>query len=192
MVFYHFIVTIIKLHFNIISYYYKLIAVEGLRDFGPCQSPFGSFLLLQGLETLPLRAARHNENAIQLAYWLSNHPLVEFVNHICLQSNPWHDVALKYFRQNAFGSILTFGLKGGVTAGKKFINAVKLMSHLANVGDAKTLVIHPASTTHEQLSKEEQVASGVTPNMIRVSVGLENIEDILSDFEQAFEASQEV
>ena len=159
--------------------------VEGLRDFGPSLSPFNSFLLLQGLETLSLRVHRHAENALTLATWLENHPSVEFVYYPGLSSSPYHDLAKKYL-QNGFGGVLQFGIKGGAENGKKFINSLQLVSHLANVGDAKTLAIHPASTTHEQLSEAEQKQSGVLPNLIRISVGLEHIEDIKNDFEQAF------
>ena len=170
---------------------FYLRIVEGLRDLGSSQSPFGSFLLLQGLETLPLRGDRHVENANKLALWLKSHPAVESVNHPSLPDQAWHANAVKYFRAGTFGVVLTFNIKGGVEAGKRFINSVKLLSHLANVGDAKTLVIHPASTTHEQLSDVEQVSSGVTPNLIRVSVGLENFDDITEDFNQALNLSQE-
>lgn len=159
--------------------------VEGLRDFGPSLSPFNSFLLLQGLETLSLRVHRHAENALTLATWLENHPSVEFVYYPGLSSSPYHELAKKYL-QNGFGGVLQFGIKGGAEHGKKFINSLHLVSHLANVGDAKTLAIHPASTTHEQLSEVEQKQSGVLPNLIRISVGLEHIEDIKNDFEQAF------
>lgn len=159
--------------------------VEGLRDFGPSLSPFNSFLLLQGLETLSLRVHRHAENALTLATWLENHPSVEFVYYPGLSSSPYHELAKKYL-QNGFGGVLQFGIKGGAENGKKFINSLQLVSHLANVGDAKTLAIHPASTTHEQLSEVEQKQSGVLPNLIRISVGLEHIEDIKNDFEQAF------
>jgi len=159
--------------------------VEGLRDFGPSLSPFNSFLLLQGLETLSLRVHRHAENALTLATWLENHPSVEFVYYPGLSSSPYHELAKKYL-QNGFGGVLKFGIKGGAENGKKFINSLQLVSHLANVGDAKTLAIHPASTTHEQLSEVEQKQSGVLPNLIRISVGLEHIEDIKNDFEQAF------
>ncbi|MHB1050043.1 MAG: O-acetylhomoserine aminocarboxypropyltransferase/cysteine synthase family protein [Bacteroidota bacterium] len=159
--------------------------VEGLRDIGPALSPFNSFLLLQGLETLSLRIERHNQNAQKLALWLTNHPLVEWVSYPGLQDHPSHARAKKYFRNGLFGSILAFGLKGGAEAGKSFINNVKLSSLLANVGDAKTLVIHPASTTHEQLTKEDQLASGVTPDLVRVSVGIEHIEDIIEDFDES-------
>lgn len=159
--------------------------VEGLRDFGPSLSPFNSFLLLQGLETLSLRVHRHAENALGLATWLESHPSVDFVYYPGLASSPYHLLAKKYL-QNGFGGVLQFGIKGGADNGKKFINSLQLVSHLANVGDAKTLAIHPASTTHEQLSEAEQHQSGVLPNLIRISVGLEHIEDIKNDFEQAF------
>lgn len=159
--------------------------VEGLRDFGPSLSPFNSFLLLQGLETLSLRVHRHAENALTLATWLERHPSVDFVYYPGLASSPYHLLAKKYL-QNGFGGVLQFGIKGGAEHGKKFINSLQLVSHLANVGDAKTLAIHPASTTHEQLSEAEQKQSGVLPNLIRISVGLEHIEDIKNDFEQAF------
>jgi O-acetylhomoserine/O-acetylserine sulfhydrylase len=160
--------------------------VEGLRDFGPSQSPFNSFLLVQGLETLSLRVERHTQNALALATWLENHPSVEFVWYPGLKTSPYHDLAQKYL-QHGFGGVLQFGIKGGVEKGKQFINALRLVSHLANVGDAKTLAIHPASTTHEQLSPEEQHQAGVLPNLIRISVGLEHIDDIKADFQQAFQ-----
>jgi O-acetylhomoserine/O-acetylserine sulfhydrylase len=161
--------------------------VEGLRDFGNAISPFNSFLLLQGLETLSLRVERHNSNALALAEWLSNHPKVESVNYTGLSNNPYHALGKKYLN-GGFGSVFTFDVKGGYEAAKKVINNLKLVSHLANVGDAKTLAIHSASTTHEQLSSQEQAAAGVGQGMIRVSVGLEHIEDIKDDFEQAFAA----
>jgi len=160
--------------------------VEGLRDFGPALSPFNSFLLLQGLETLSLRVQRHAENALALAKWLEGHPQVEFVWYPGLESSPYHALGKKYLH-NGFGGVLQFGIKGGKEKAAAFINALKLASHLANVGDAKTLVINPATTTHEQLSEEEQLASGVLPNQIRVSAGIEHIEDIKADFEQAFQ-----
>jgi O-acetylhomoserine (thiol)-lyase len=160
--------------------------VEGLRDFGPALSPFNSFLLLQGLETLSLRVERHAQNALALATWLQSHPAVEFVWYPGLESSPYHNLAKSYL-QHGFGGVLQFGIKGGVETGKQFINALKLISHLANVGDAKSLAIHPASTTHEQLSPEEQTQAGVLPNLIRISVGLEHIDDIKADFEQAFQ-----
>lgn len=161
--------------------------VEGLRDFGPSISPFNSFLLLQGLETLSLRVQRHAENALALAQWLKTHPSVEFVWYPGLEDSPYHQLAKTYLK-NGFGGVLQFGIKGGVENGKSFINALKLVSHLANVGDAKTLAIHPASTTHEQLGPEEQTQAGVLPNLIRISVGIEHLEDIKHDFEQAFQS----
>ena len=159
--------------------------VEGLRDYGPCVSPFNSFLFLQGIETLSLRVERHNSNALTLANWLNNHPQVDWVWYPGLKDYPSNENAKKYLRSGYFGSMLSFGIKGGLEAGKKFINSVKLASLVANVGDAKTLVIHPASTTHQQLSNEEQKSSGVLPEGIRVSVGIEHIDDIINDFEQA-------
>lgn len=159
--------------------------VNALRDMGGCQNPFGSFLLMQGLETLSLRCKAHCENANKLAAWLDAHPKVEWVKHASLPNHPSHEDAKKYLRPNTFGAVLSFGPAGGYEAANKFIDAVKIASHLANVGDAKTLVIHPASTTHQQLSKEEQTAAGVHPAMIRVSVGYEDIEDIIADFDQA-------
>lgn len=161
--------------------------VEQLRDVGPALSPFNSFLFLQGLETLSLRVERHCQNTLELARWLSNHPKVEKVTYPGLETHPDHETAKKYFRKNLFGGILTFEVKGGFEAGKKFINNVKLASLLANVGDAKTLVIHPASTTHSQLSEEEQITAGVSSGLIRVSVGIEHIDDIKEDFEQALD-----
>ena len=159
--------------------------VEGLRDLGPALSPFNSFLFIQGLETLSLRVDRHCENAIKLAKWLENDKRVDWVWYPGLESHPYHESAKKYLNRGKFGSILAFGINGGLEVGKKFINNVKLASLLANVGDAKTLVIHPASTTHQQLSEEEQKQSGVLPEMIRVSVGLEHIDDIIEDLDQA-------
>lgn len=161
--------------------------VEQLRDVGPALSPFNSFLFLQGLETLSLRVERHCQNTLELARWLSHHPKVEKVTYPGLESHPDHETAKKYFRKNLFGGILTFEVKGGFEAGKKFINNVKLSSLLANVGDAKTLVIHPASTTHSQLSEDEQTTAGVSSGLIRVSVGIEHIDDIKEDFEQALD-----
>ncbi len=160
--------------------------VEGLRDFGASQSPFNAFLLLQGIETLSLRVQRHVDNALALAEWLQNLPQVTFVDYPGLAGNPYEDLAKKYLK-NGFGGVLNFGVRGGKENASKFIDSLKLASHLANVGDAKTLVIHPASTTHEQLSEAEQLAAGVQPNQVRISVGIEHIEDIKADFEQAFE-----
>ena len=160
--------------------------VEGLRDYGASLSPFNSFLLLQGLETLSLRVERHVENALALAEWLEQHPQVDYVQYPGLKSSPYYQLAKKYM-PNGFGGILNFGVKGGKQNASAFIDNLKLASHLANVGDAKTLAIHPASTTHEQLGAEEQIAAGVEPNLVRISVGIEHIEDIKADFEQAFE-----
>ncbi len=159
--------------------------VEGLRDFGPVISPFNSFMLLQGLETLSLRVQRHADNTLELSRWLAAHPSVAWVNYPGLEEHPTHGQALRYLT-NGFGCVLTFGVKGGYEATVRFIESVRLASHLANVGDAKTLVIHPASTTHQQLSPEEQSAAGVSLDMVRVSVGIEHIDDIKADFEQAF------
>lgn len=161
--------------------------VEGLRDFGTSQSPFNSFLLIQGLETLSLRAQRHADNALALAEWLESHPSVEYVLYPGLKSNSYHALAQEYLK-SGYGGVLQVGIKGGKEKAAAFISALKLASHLANVGDAKTLVIHPSSTTHEQLSEAEQIASGVLPNQVRVSVGIEYIEDIKADFQQAFDA----
>jgi O-acetylhomoserine/O-acetylserine sulfhydrylase len=160
--------------------------VEGLRDFGTSQSPFNSFLLLQGLETLSLRVQRHNENALALAKWLEGHENVNYVWYPGLESSPYHANAVKYLKGNG-GGVLQFGINGGKEKAAAFIDALELVSHLANVGDAKTLIIHPASTTHEQLGEAEQLAAGVLPDMIRVSVGIEFIDDIKADFEQAFQ-----
>ncbi|HOD13044.1 MAG TPA: O-acetylhomoserine aminocarboxypropyltransferase/cysteine synthase [Candidatus Omnitrophota bacterium] len=155
-----------------------------LRDLGPCVSPFNSFLLLQGLETLHLRLPRHSENALAVAKYLKKHPKVSWVNYPGLEDSPEKERVKKYLPKGA-GAIIGFGIKGGLEAGKKFINALELISHLANIGDAKTLAIHPATTTHQQLSAEEQLATGVTPDFIRLSVGLEHVDDILADIEQA-------
>ena len=160
--------------------------VEGLRDYGSSQAPFNSFLNLQGLETLSLRVQRQVDNALELAQWLESHPQVEFVWYPGLKSSPYHELSKKYLT-NGFGGILQFGIKGGIENGKKFIDSLKLISHLANVGDAKTLAIHPASTTHEQLSDREREAAGVLANLVRISAGIEHIEDIKADCEQAFE-----
>ena len=161
--------------------------VEGLRDFGPALSPFNSFLLLQGIETLSLRVQRHVENALKLAQWLESHEEVESVNYPGLESSPYHELAKKYFK-NGFGGVLSFNIVGGKENAAEFINNLKLTSHLANVGDAKTLIISPASTTHQQLTDEEQLSAGVTPGLLRVSVGIEHIDDIKNDFSAAFKA----
>jgi O-acetylhomoserine (thiol)-lyase len=160
------------------------LRVQLLRDLGPALSPFNSFLFLQGLETLPLRIERHSTNALTVARWLESHPAVEWVSYPGLASHPTNALARKYL-SGGFGGVVTFGLKGGVTAGRKLIDSVKLFSLLANVGDAKSLIIHPASTTHQQLSAEDQIASGVTPELVRISVGIEHIDDIIADLDQA-------
>ena len=162
--------------------------VEGLRDLGPSQNPFGSFLLLQGLETLSLRVQRSCDNALELAKWLDAHESIEWVSYPGLESHPYHETAKKYLN-NGSGAVLAFGVKGGKEVGQAFVDSVELASHLANVGDAKTLVIHPSSTTHQQLSVQEQEAAGVTEDLIRVSVGIEHIEDIKADFAQALKAA---
>ncbi|HKZ29708.1 MAG TPA: O-acetylhomoserine aminocarboxypropyltransferase/cysteine synthase [Acidimicrobiia bacterium] len=158
--------------------------VEGLRDLGAALSPFNAFLLLQGLETLSLRVQRHVDNTLQLARWLDAHPRVAWVKYPGLESHPSHERAKQYLT-NGFGAVLSFGVTGGYESARRFIDSVKLASHLANVGDAKTLVIHPASTTHQQLTVEERAAAGVTPDLVRVSVGIEHIDDISADFDQA-------
>jgi O-acetylhomoserine (thiol)-lyase len=163
--------------------------VESLRDMGPALSPFNSFMFLQGLETLGLRMDRHVANTLAVAEYLNEHPAVSWVNYPMLPASPYYKLAQKYLPKGA-GAIFTFGIKGGLAAGRKFIESVQLLSHLANVGDAKSLVIHPASTTHQQMSEEEQLAGGVTPDMVRISVGLEDIEDIQWDLAQALEKSQ--
>lgn len=159
-----------------------------MRDLGATLSPFNSFLFLQGLETLHLRMPRHSENARKVATFLQNHPQVSWVNYPGLPDSPHYDKVQKYL-PNGAGAIVGFGVKGGKAAGIKFINHVKLLSHLANIGDAKSLVIHPASTTHQQLTEEEQLATGVTPDYIRLSVGIENVEDIIADLDQALKAT---
>ncbi len=163
--------------------------VEGLRDLGPCMSPFNAFLFLQGLETLGLRMERHCANALAVARNLEKHPAVTWVNHPGLESSPYRALAKKYLPKGC-GAIFTFGIKGGLEAGTRFIESLQLFSHLANVGDAKSLVIHPASTTHQQLTEADQAAAGVTPDMVRLSVGLEDLEDLLWDLEQGLAASQ--
>jgi len=160
--------------------------VEGLRDFGPSLSPFNSFLLIQGLETLSLRVQRHVDNALALASWLENHQAVSKVYYPGLESSPYHVNAKKYLK-NGFGAVLSFELKGAKEHATQFIDALELVSHLANVGDAKTLIIQPSATTHQQLSAAEQLTAGITPQLLRVSVGIEHIDDIKADFEQAFE-----
>ncbi len=165
--------------------------VQLLRDTGACISPFNSFLLLQGLETLSLRVERHVENAQKIARFLEAHPLVSWVSHPDLESNPYHDLAKTYFPRGC-GSIFTFAIKGGLEAGVKFIESLKLFSLLANVADAKSLIIHPASTTHAQLDPEAQKAAGVTPDLFRISIGIENAQDLIEDLDQALKAAMNV
>ena len=160
------------------------LRVTLLRDLGPALSPFNSFLFLQGLESLPLRIERHSSNALAVARWLESNPAVSWVSYPGLTSHPAHKFAAKYL-SGGFGGVVTFGLKGGVEAGRKLIDSVKLFSLLANVGDAKSLIIHPASTTHQQLSAQDQAASGVTPELVRISVGIEHVDDIIADLDQA-------
>jgi len=162
--------------------------VQGLRDTGGSMAPFNAFLFLQGIETLHLRLARHSENALAVARHLEQHPGVEWVNYPGLKSSPYYERARKYL-PNGEGALVTFGIKGGYEAGKKLIDGLELFSLVANIGDAKSLVIHPASTTHQQLSVEEQAATGVTPELVRLSVGIEDIRDILADLDQAIEAA---
>ncbi len=164
------------------------VRVQLLRDLGPALSPFNAFQFLQGLETLPLRVKRHSENALEIARFLRKHPLVAWVNYPGLNDHPSHHLALKYLKGN-FGGLVGFGIKGGLEAGKRFIESVRLLSHLANIGDAKSLVIHPASTTHQQLTREEQEETGVTEDFIRLSIGLEDVEDIKEDIDQALRQS---
>ena len=174
--------------FGNIAYIIKA-RVEGLRDMGPCMSPFNAFLFLQGIETLGMRMERHVSNALATARFLESHRLVSWVKYPGLASSPYFELGQKYLPKGP-GAIFSFGIKGGYQAGRRFIDSVKLFSHLANVGDARSLVIHPASTTHQQLSASEQEAAGVTPDMVRLSIGLEDLEDILWDLDQALESSQ--
>ncbi|HEX3641499.1 MAG TPA: PLP-dependent transferase, partial [Ktedonobacteraceae bacterium] len=162
--------------------------VQLLRDLGPSQSPFNSWLFLQGLETLPLRMERHSQNALRIAEFLVSHPSVSWVSYPGLKDHPEHELAKKYFT-HGYGAILGFGIKGGLEAGKQLIRHIELFSHLANVGDAKSLIIHPASTTHSQLTPDEQFETGVTPDFIRLSVGLETVEDLIEDLDQALRAA---
>ncbi|PLV58362.1 O-acetylhomoserine aminocarboxypropyltransferase/cysteine synthase family protein [Thermotoga sp. KOL6] len=161
-----------------------------LRDLGSCMSPFNAFLFLLGLETLSLRMKKHCENALKVVEFLKTHPAVSWVNYPILENNKTRENALKYFKEG-YGAIVTFGIKGGKEAGKRFIDNLMIISHLANIGDARTLAIHPASTTHQQLTEEEQLKTGVTPDMIRLSVGIEDVEDIIADLDQALKKSQE-
>jgi O-acetylhomoserine (thiol)-lyase len=164
------------------------LRVQLLRDLGPAMSPFNAFQFLQGLETLHLRMERHSANTLAVARFLEKHPNVSWVNYPGLTTHPSHALAKKYHHRGLYGAILGFGIKGGMEAGKKFIDHVKLFSHLANIGDAKSLVIHPASTTHQQLTPEERLATGVTDDFVRLSVGLEHVDDITADLDQALRA----
>jgi O-acetylhomoserine (thiol)-lyase len=164
------------------------VRVHLLRDLGPALSPFNAFLFLQGLEDLPLRQRKHSENALKVAQFLKTHPLVSWVNYPGLEEHPSHPLAVKYY-QGHYGGLLGFGITGGLEAGRRFIESVRLLSHLANIGDAKSLVIHPASTTHQQLTPEEQAETGVTEDYIRLSIGLEDAEDICEDLDQALQAA---
>ena len=159
--------------------------VEGLRDYGPAISPFNSFMLLQGLETLSLRAERTNSNTLEIAQWLEKHPKIEKVNYPGLESSKYHTLAKKYLKNGGFGGVLSFFVKGDEEQAAKLIDNLSLISHLANVGDAKTLIVHPSTTTHSQLSDEAKLAAGVFPNLLRLSLGIEYIEDIKADLEQA-------
>jgi O-acetylhomoserine (thiol)-lyase len=165
------------------------VRVEGLRDFGPCISPFNSFLFIQGIETLKFRMDQHSRNALQVAEWLEKNPAISWVKYPGLKSSPYKSLSDKYLPAGQ-GSIVTFGIKGGLEAGKKLIDACKLFSHLANLGDAKSLIIHPSSTTHQQLNDEQQAAAGVGKDLVRISVGIEDVEDIIWDLDQAITASQ--
>jgi O-acetylhomoserine (thiol)-lyase len=167
--------------------YILKLRVQGLRDIGAAISPFNSFLILLGVETLPLRMERHSQNALQVARFLNEHPKVSWVNYPGLPGHPAYDVATKYWEHGLFGAILGFGVKGGADAGRTVVEGVELFSHLANIGDAKSLIIHPATTTHSQLTEAEQATTGVTPDYIRLSVGLETVGDIIADLEQALD-----
>lgn len=170
-----------------IAYIMKM-RLQLLRDMGNCAAPFNSFLHLQGVETLPLRMERHCENALKVAEFLEKHEKVSWVNYPGLSDSPYHESAQHYFEKNHYGALVGFGVKGGIEAGKKFIDSLELFSHLANIGDAKSLAIHPATTTHQQLDEAEQLSTGVTPDFVRLSVGIESIEDLLADLDQALNA----
>ena len=174
--------------FGNLAYIIK-VRVEGLRDFGPCISPFNSFLFIQGVETLKYRMEQHSRNALAVAEWLGKQPAITWVKYPGLKSSPYYALSQKYLPLGQ-GSIVTFGIKGGIEAGRKLIDSVQLFSHLANLGDAKSLIIHPASTTHQQLTDEQQVEAGVTKDLVRISVGIEDVEDLIWDLGQAIEASQ--
>jgi len=174
--------------FGPIAYIIK-VRVEGLRDFGPCMSPFNSFLFIQGIETLPYRMEAHSRNALAVAEWLGTNAAVTWVKYPGLASSPYYGLSQKYLPKGQ-GSIVTFGIKGGAEAGRKLIDAVKIFSHLANLGDAKSLIIHPATTTHQQLSDGQQLEAGVTKDLVRISVGIEDVDDLIWDLDQAIAASQ--
>ena len=174
--------------FGPLAYIIK-VRVEGLRDFGPCISPFNSFLFIQGIETLKFRMEAHSRNALAVAEWLKQQPSISWVKYPGLKDSPYHALAQKYMPKGQ-GSIVTFGIKGGTEAGRKLIDQVKIFSHLANLGDAKSLIIHPSSTTHQQLNDEQQMAAGVSKDLVRISVGIEDVEDLIWDLEQAIAASQ--
>ncbi|MBE3577886.1 MAG: homocysteine synthase [Limnochordales bacterium] len=171
--------------------YIAKVRTQLLRDIGPALSPFNSFLILQGIETLPLRMARSCESALTIARYLAEHPQVTWVSYPGLPDHPSHELAKRYL-QGGFGAVICFGIRGGLAAGRKFIDSLQLFSLLANVGDVRSLVIHPASTTHQQLSPEEQLSAGVTPDLIRLSIGLEDVDDLIDDLEQAFRAAAAV
>jgi O-acetylhomoserine (thiol)-lyase len=175
--------------FGPLAYLIK-VRVEGLRDFGPCISPFNSFLFLQGIETLKFRMEAHSRNALAVAEWLGKHPAITWVKYPGLKSSPYYALSQKYL-PNGQGSIVTFGIKGGLDAGKKLIDHVKIFSHLANLGDAKSLIIHPSSTTHQQLNDAQQEDAGVTKDLVRISVGIEDVEDLIWDLDQAIASSQQ-
>ena len=174
--------------FGALAYIIK-VRVEGLRDFGPCISPFNSFLFIQGIETLKFRMEQHSRNALAVAEWLTKNPAVTWVKYPGLKSSPYYKLAQKYMSAGQ-GSIVTFGIKGGAEAGRKLIDAVQIFSHLANLGDAKSLIIHPASTTHQQLSDNQQAEAGVSKDLVRLSVGIEDVDDLIWDLDQAIAASQ--
>jgi O-acetylhomoserine (thiol)-lyase len=174
--------------FGPLAYIIK-VRVEGLRDFGPCISPFNSFLFLQGIETLKYRMEAHSRNAMVVAEWLQKQKAITWVKYPGLKDSPYHSLAQKYMPKGQ-GSIVTFGIKGGTEAGSKLIDNVKIFSHLANLGDAKSLIIHPSSTTHQQLNDEQQLDAGVSKDLVRISVGIEDVEDLIWDLEQAIAASQ--
>jgi O-acetylhomoserine (thiol)-lyase len=174
--------------FGPLAYIIK-VRVEGLRDFGPCISPFNSFLFIQGVETLKYRMEAHSRHALAVAEWLEKHPAVTWVKYPGLPSSPYYELSRKYLPLGQ-GSIVAFGIKGGLEAGRKLVDSVQLFSHLANLGDAKSLIIHPSSTTHQQLSPAQQQEAGVTPDLVRISVGIEDVDDLIWDLDQAIAASQ--